>query len=226
MGTVREKRVQAREEGSPWRFMAKKIQISDFRSSLTDVAANPGESEKTVLDLAGVSVDLLNVDGRSPMDFSLAATVVQGGHMSAKGTVNPKGPTLDADLEVADFDLTPFQPYVEPFVDLKIASGRFSTKGTLRFGADGASPRSVYSGRIQADDLRLVENQSRETLLGWTALQTAQVRLELMPNRLAIDEIALTQPVGKLFIAKDGTVNVVKLIKKQGDRRYLKRGQL
>ena len=212
MGTVRETRIQASEEGNPWQFMARKIGVSGFHASLTDIDKNP---DKPVFDLAGITVDLLNVDGRSPMDFSLAATVSQGGRLSAKGTVTPKGPALDAAVEVADLDLTPFQPYIEPFVELEIVSGRVSTKGTLLVGKAEAPSQIVYEGKVHADDLRVLESMSRETLVGWTSLQTSQVHLDLMPNRLDIDEINLSHPVGKLFIAEDGTVNVVKLIKKQ-----------
>ena len=136
MGEVREQRIEDSKAGKPWQFTARKVRIQDFRSSLTDAAITP---EKPVIELAGISAELLNVDGKSPTDFSLAMTVVQGGRLSLKGTADPGGPQVDAALDAADLDLTPFQPYVEPFVDLEIASGRVSTQGTLRYGKQGDS---------------------------------------------------------------------------------------
>lgn len=194
----------------PWQFMVRKIGISDFRSSFIDAAVNP---EKPVFGLEGVSLELLDVDGRSPSTFTLAMTAVQGGRLSAGGTIDPAGPAAEVNLDVADLDLTPVQPYITPYVDVEMLSGRFSTKGTLRHGAEKARAKTVYVGKIQVDDFRVVETGSKETLLGWSSLQTGQLRLHLSPNRLAIDEIVLSKPAGKLFIDQDGTVNVVKIIK-------------
>ncbi|WP_373500937.1 DUF748 domain-containing protein [Desulfococcus sp.] len=214
MGEVKEQRIEDGKAGKPWQFMARKVQIQEFRSSLTDAAIS---QEKPVIELAGISALLLNVDGKSPTDFSLAMTMVQGGRMSLKGTADPAGPQVDAAIDAADLNLTPFQPYIEPFVDLEIASGRVSTQGTLRYGEGGASARAVYAGKVQSDDLRLVEIRSRETVAGWKSLQTSAVRMELEPNQLLIDEIILLQPEGKLFISRDGSVNIVKLIKVRGN---------
>jgi len=194
----------------PWRFLVRKIGISDFRSSLIDAAVN---SEKPVFGLEGISLELLDVDGRSPSTFTLAMTAVQGGRVSAGGTIDPAGSAAEVTLDVANLDLTPVQPYITPYVDVEMLSGRFSTQGTLRYGAEKARAKTVYAGKIQVDDFRVVETGSKETLLGWSSLQTSQLRLHLSPNRLAIDEIVLSKPAGKLFIDQDGTVNVVKIIK-------------
>lgn len=198
--------------GKPWRLGVEKVRVQGLRSTLTDAATDP---DKPAIALEEISAELLKVDGRSPSAFTLAMTVAPKARMSLRGTVDPAGPGIDAALDLRGLDLTPFQPYIEPFVDLRIESGRVSTQGTLRFGGSGAKALAAYAGKVQSEDLRLVETGSRETIAGWKSLQTGAVRIELEPNRLLIDEIALSEPAGKLFIARDGSVNIVKLIKKR-----------
>ena len=153
------------------------------------------------------------------MTFDMGLKVREGGQIKTTGTVNPALPSVQSEIQVADLGLSPFQPYVDQAVALVLKSGAVSTRGSLRYGIKDAGAQTVYQGGFKVDNLRLVEPGATETFLGWKALQTDQLKLQLEPNRLEIGELKLAQLAGKFIIHKDRTLNVVKVIKTEPERQ-------
>jgi hypothetical protein len=72
-----------------------------------------------------------------------------------------------------------------------------------------------YQGSLGVDKLSLSQPGSKETYLGWGAMQIPKVKLTVEPNGVQIGEIKLSKLVGQLIIAEDGTVNLARIVKEQ-----------
>ena len=209
-GAVAREKAEAEAEGRPFQFVAQTVAVTDLQASVSDLAARP---DGPLLNLKDITVSLENVDGKSPMTFDAALAVAEGGRLRAAGTLAPQGPSLEAQIQVADLALTSFQPYVDQALSARLTSGAFSLKGALRHGGKPGGAQTAFQGGFKLDDLRLVETGGSDTLVGWKSVQTDQLTLELEPNRLEIGDLKVVRPVGKFIIAKDRSINLVKVVK-------------
>jgi uncharacterized protein involved in outer membrane biogenesis len=186
------------------------VELSHFEMSVKDHTV---KTDGPVLNLDNLEVTLSQVDGRSPMGVDLALDIRQGGRITAKGTVNPQDPSLEARIDVKALDLRPLQFYIEPHLALFLQSGIFATKGTLRYGLPRAASRVAYEGGFRLENLQIVEPSSSETFLGWESLKTAQLKLRLQPGSIDIGDLLLSRLVSKFMIYEDGSLNVVRVLK-------------
>ncbi|HBZ54496.1 MAG TPA: hypothetical protein DEO88_03745, partial [Syntrophobacteraceae bacterium] len=199
-------------QASPWKFLLKSFELDNFRSEVLDQTALAG---KPLYQLKDLQVRVAEIDGKSPMNFEVGFGLEQGGKVALRGKVDPASPAVEANVNVAGVVLTPVQPYLEPFITLTLDSAAVSTDGVFRYGQPGSASKLSFEGSLGVDKLSLVQPGSKETYLGWSAMQIPKVKLAIEPNRLQIDEIKLSKPVGQLIIAEDKTVNLAKIVKEQ-----------
>jgi Domain of Unknown Function (DUF748) len=209
-GALAKEHKEAVAQGHPLQFLSKIVSISGLKASFSDLSVRP---DGPILNLEDIAAVLNDVDGKSPMKFDVGLKVREGGQITAAGIVNPATPSVESDIQVAGFGLTPFQPYLDRFVSLTLKSGVVSTRGNLRYGMKGAGPQTGYQGGFKVDNVRLVEPGGTETFLGWKELQTDQLKLQIEPNRLEIGELKLAELDCKFIIHQDRTLNVVKVLK-------------
>ena len=208
--TIQRQSEDAAEKGQPWRFAAKSIEFSGLTTSFSDRGLKP---DGQLLNIEPVNIKLSDVDGKSPMGFSLDLKIREGGNVTASGTFDPGGPSVESDVNVAEVALTTFQPFIDAVANLVLHSGTFSSRGKLIYGQKSAGADLSYDGGFKLAQLRITEPESKNTLIGWKALSTDQLKLNLQPNRLDIREVKLTQPVAKLIIHEDGSINLANVMK-------------
>ncbi len=194
-----------------WKFLVKSFDIDGFQSKLSDLQNSP----QPLFDLKGLNVKLTEVDGKSPMGFSVGFQVRERGSVSVNGKVDPAAPSLEAEVKVAGLELTPLQPYLEPFITLVLRSAAVSTQGRFRYGLPGKGANLAYEGNLSFAKLSLTEPNTKETYIGFDALQIPKFSLTLGPNKLDVPEVDVVKPVGDLKIAEDRTVNLAKIVKEQ-----------
>jgi uncharacterized protein involved in outer membrane biogenesis len=200
------------DSGPPWKYLVKNFELSGFRSALFDRAAN---AEKPLYQLQGLQMRVSDIDGRSPMGIECGFGTAQGGAVTLQGRVDPTVPSVEANIKVNDFPLMPFQPYLEPYITLVLQSAFVSTDGALRYGIPNTGSKIAYDGSFSLDKLSLNEAGSKETFLGWAALQIPRMKLNVEPNNFRIEEVRLKKLLGQLIIAEDRTVNLAKIVKEQ-----------
>jgi uncharacterized protein involved in outer membrane biogenesis len=211
-GAIAREHQEAAAEGHPFQFSVKTVSVSGVQTAFSDFSVKPDGS---ILNLEDIAVVLNNVDGKSPMTFDAGLKIREGGEIKVAGQIDPSGPAVEADVQVAELGLTAFQPYVNPVAAIDLKSGTLSTKGILRHGAPAAKAQTAYQGGFRIDNLRITETGGKEPLLGWKAVQTDQLLLQIEPNRLEIGDLRVSQPVGKFIIEKDRSLNVVQVIKSE-----------
>lgn len=209
-GAVRRESEEAAAGGIPWRLAVKTIELSGFTNAIYDRTV---KTDGPLLTLNPLDFLLTDVDGKSPMGFKADIKIDAGGSVTAAGTIDPSGPTIESRIDAAGVVLTPLQPYIDSVANLQMHSGELSSQGTLQYGMKAVGADLAYDGGLNLAKLRLTESGSKDTLLGWQALKTDQLKLRLAPNRLDVKEIKLDRPIGQLIIGEDGSVNLVQVFK-------------
>jgi hypothetical protein len=211
-GVIREQIEESADEaaaaGRPFQLLIKTVSLSGLQAAVSDLAVRPGGP---LLHLYDVSAAASDVDGKSPMTFELGVGVREGGRIKAAGTVDPSVPSVESEVQVAGLDLTPLQPYIGQAAAVALMSGTFSTKGSLRHGIKAAGAQTAYQGGFKVEALRVTEAGGDETLVGWKAVQSEQLKLTIEPNGLEIGDVRVLQPAGKVVIEKDGALNLAKV---------------
>ena len=197
-------------EGRPFQFLAKTLALSGFQVKFSDPAVKP---EEPILNLEDMTVALANVNGKSPMSFDADFKVREGGRIKVNGTVDPSGPSVESEVEVAELGLKAFQPYVNQAATIDIQSGTFSTRGKMRHGMKTADAQTIYQGGLNLANLRVTEKSGNEPLVGWESVETDQLAIQLKPNRLDIGDLKVLDLIGKFIINKDHSINVTNVIK-------------
>jgi uncharacterized protein involved in outer membrane biogenesis len=208
--TIQRRSEEAAAKGEPWQFTAKTVELSDLTTSISDHAIKP---DGPIFFIEPLNISLNDVDGKSAMGFNLDFKIQEGGGMTVSGTFDPTGPSLESEVNIDAVALTPFQPFVDAVAKIVLHSGTFSSRGKLTYGQKTAGADLAYAGGFNISQLRITEPDSKETLLGWKALSTDQLKLNLQPNRLDIRELRLAQPVAKLIIHEDESANLANVMK-------------
>lgn len=191
------------EEIQPWNFFLETLSLSGFRTHITDLTV---QQETTIVDIDDIALTLCRFDGTSPSPFEVRLELLQGGSITASGTVEPAAAALESVIAVQNLSLPVIQPYLAQVADLTLKSGRFSTDGSIRRTGTGAL---VYRGQMGIAELQVIENSTKDIMVGWNQLRIPSFRFSLDPDGLEADTLSLVGLTGKLIISEEGKVSVV-----------------
>jgi len=193
--------------GAPWRFRLDQLNVAGLDVFMRDERVSPAMeigNEKISLNVKGISEDL-----GVALPVRLAFKVGSGGSFEGEGNYTPAGPVIDFKLKLVDLALKLVEPLLAGKTTLLVADGRLSTQGQATYGAKGVEPG--YRGDFSVRDLRLKEQGSGEEMLAWKNLATQQ--FTVTPTRLDIGELRLNGLDTKLIIAKDKSINLMRVLK-------------
>lgn len=196
----------------PWLYFVEKIVLSEFKTAFTDETVHAGGP---VVELESIAAEVSRFDGTMTSPFEAGLKIVQGGEIDMSGSIDPAGGAVQAKVGVRNLALAIAQPYLAAAADLTLDSGKFATDGDFTRSAEGTMS---YRGPLHVTGLRVVENSTRETLVGWKNMNTDDFHLRLEPNGLDIKAIRLTGLEGKLIISENGKVNVVEAFRQNPDK--------
>jgi outer membrane protein OmpA-like peptidoglycan-associated protein len=83
----------------------------------------------------------------------------------------------------------------------------------LSHAIPAAGAQTVYQGGFKVENLRVVETDADETVIGWKLAATEQLKLLAQPNSLEIGDLRVQDLGGKVIIEKDGSFNLANLFK-------------
>lgn len=166
------------------------------------------------LDFAAIALDLTGYDSASTsgLNVDLDARVGKGGHLHLGGPLVLDPLSTQLEIMAKEVALEPFLPYAESRARIELPSGRLSANIDLGIdaGHDDDS-RFEARGRIQIDDLRVLEIGGAKDLLRWKALQLEEIELSSVRAQLA--EIVLDEAFVDFALREDGRSNLQSILK-------------
>ena len=205
---------KASASDAAWGYQIKQVNLAGFQLGVRDESVQP--AAVLTLDKIEASVSGVTENLKTALPVSLGFQVKQGGHFKADGKLTPAMPAADVKFKLSNLALSPAQPYLAQAANLRLASGRLSSQGRVKFdGKQPASPKVDFAGGFDVFDLLLSETESGERFLAWQQLGSDSVRAS--PTSLDIDELRLNKLDAKLVIFKDKTVNLTRILKAAPD---------
>ncbi len=191
-------------EQPAWHWTVGEVGVSGFQVAARDETVRPVGG--LTLDRIEAVATGLSDNLKAALPVKLAFQVKEGGSFRAEGKVVPAAPSADIRLKLANLALAPVQPWLSEAANLKLASGRASLQGRVKYAG-----KADFKGGFEVADLLLNESEGGARFLAWKHLSSDSVRAD--QDALAIDELKLDSLGAKLVIYQDKTVNLKKILK-------------
>lgn len=202
----------ATETGQPWKVAVQAVEIAHTQVAFEDRSlATPVE---LTLDDLHMTMQDVQVPFKGAMPVTAGFRLNQQGTLESKGTLRLDSLQAALALKLNHIPLQPFQPYVDPFVQLQILDGEFTLDGELIYRSrHEVEPMLEYRGQAGLNKLHLADRVSSKEFFGWSALSLSKIALDVAPTTVKIGEIALRDPAIRLVTNKDGTTNLSRVLR-------------
>ncbi len=179
------------------------IDIED-RTTPTPTKNNIGR-----LDVSVKNVSL--AEPAAPVALNVSIALLPGGTVDLEGTATRDPLSADVSVKVDALPLAGATPYVEPMLNIKIASGTVSIDGKARL----AGPVARFQGDVMVDKFALVDGAKAEDFVSFTQFAVRGIDALSEPLTAHIAEISLVNPSARLAINADKTTNLATILRQQ-----------
>ncbi|QYJ95246.1 DUF748 domain-containing protein [Shewanella spartinae] len=190
-----------------WHAKLEKISLSNYQLNLTEQLFK--EENRWQIGQLQLSTGAVDESLTQPIDYQLALAINQSAKVQSQGQIDALAKQVSAELSLEGLSLNWFQNYIAPIVNIKIDDGRLATSGQLLADANG---KLNYQGTLQVDDLQVKDLKANKTLVKWQQLDLNQLDFDKEANKLAIDQVTLNKPYGRILINEDRTTNFQDLL--------------
>ncbi|MGZ8231494.1 MAG: DUF748 domain-containing protein, partial [Burkholderiales bacterium] len=198
-----------------WRYRVDTAGLKGFTVALADRTYKPAIAYD--VELASVALNNIDSTSKKPIAFTTSLRVGKEGTASGEGTLTQDFTGANARVALAKVRLEPLQPLLTKYATLDLKSGEFSAKSRVTWRRAG-EPALLVRGQLAVDDLLLTEAGTNERFASWKSLGADAVDLTLSPDKLAIRQVRVLEPGAKIVIARNRTININDVIKKEETR--------
>jgi hypothetical protein len=179
------------------------LSVTGVRVEAIDLTT-PRRAEHRIEDLSLTLRDLDSTQLAKLVPLALEVKLPQDGRIALAGQVSAL-PTA-ADLEVT-LERVPFanaSPYVEPFLNIRLAGGAIRAQGraTLRDGA------AAFAGDFGIAGFHTVDGKLAQDFAKWTDLSVRGIRAGTAPLAFHADEIRFVEPSAAIRVEADGSLSI------------------
>jgi hypothetical protein len=197
-------------------IVLKRLHCEACQARLTDQTVTPAarlDVSKMNLQVAGLSNDLAHA-----MDLELD-TLAQGqGRLRFKGGVKPEPLSVQGRVQVSGLDLRAVQPYIDPWVNIRLAAAKAQLDGQLNLQDKGRAGLSArYKGRAGLSDLRVQDRINEADFVRWQTLSLDGLDVAWANQALEADlgRIALKDFYGRVIVNPSGELNLASILRQQ-----------
>jgi hypothetical protein len=194
-----------------WRYRIDAVALKGFGVALDDRTFKPAIAYD--IDVSSVTLNNVDTTSRKPIAFTAALRVGKEGALNGEGTLQQDFSGASAQVALARMRLEPLQPLLAKYATLELKSGQLSAKARVAYRR-AAQPALLTRGQFAIEDFLVDEAAGGERFASWKTLGADGVELSLSPDRLAIRQVRLLQAGAKIVIAKDRTINLSQVIRK------------
>jgi hypothetical protein len=197
----------------PWSAAIAEMSVKDARIELNDIT-NP-RSVHLLMDQLNSVARNLSTDPAATISFEAALRWQEQGSIRAKGTATRAPLAAQVEIEAAGLLLAALDPYLEPFVAVRIADGTARASGTVTVSQDpsAAEPSIAFEGAAGLDRLVVKAADSETPLSTLGSLDLREIRFKSPPVTLNIAEIGVKSPTVGVVIEEGGKINLTSVMK-------------
>ena len=211
-------------EVSPVPITLGELRCLECAVQFTDQVVSP----TGVFSLKRTDLSVKGLGSRMDQPLAIALqTLAQGqGKVRFKGDVRPQPLSVKGALAVVNLDLRALQPYLDPHLNVALASAAAQAEGRITLADDARQGLSArYQGKLGLSDLRLRDRVNDALFLRWASFTLDGTDLSYAKGGIDADLgfIALKDFYGRIIVNPDGRLNLASVVKKadqagQGDQ--------
>lgn len=210
---LRDRPAPSQAAATPWSVQVAKAEVSQLRVEYDDALI--ARDRRLPALTVNARASGLTLDPAARVPFEASVSLADGSRLSAGGVLRPAPLDLDARLRLQRLTVTHFAPYVEPLVNVALASGQVWSSGRLRVaGAQaGGVARIGFDGEVSFNEFRAIDKQTGDDLVRWSALALPSVKVDWRTGRPAdslidIGAVAFVDFYARVILGADGRLNV------------------
>lgn len=166
------------------------------------------------LQQATLTAGPLSQDLSKPIDLELAGRL--GGPLKLKAQVQPQPLKGQVTLDVDGVALAPLQPYLAPYVNLRLIAGQAGAAGQLVFDSPGPALR--YRGRLAVSGLKTQDGVTGTDFVAWRTLAFDDLDLRLpagdQPPEADLGRVRLDGLRARVILHPDAHLNLADVPKR------------
>ena len=195
----------------PFKLLIRDIALHGFSMNWEDLV--PARPVRVAIADLGLHLQDLSLDPAASSKASLDFKVGEGS-LRVEGSLSPLKPSGDLRLKAEGIELSPFDPYLDEPLDLRVASGRFGAEGRVRFAFEGKKTDGLsYQGGASIQTLEVRDEARNEPFLRWKQLRVSGAEVRSVPLTVTIQAMDWTDPEGRLVVQTDGRTNVAQALR-------------
>ena len=204
----------AKPDVSPWPAPAAAwsatlgaFKLENATLRLTDLS-NP-RPVNLVIDQFGLTLTGAGTKLDQPVTLATALRWNGRGRIAVNGTLTPQPFAADLQVDAADIELRPLDPYLAPFLNVLLTGGTARAKGHVTAALPADGPLALrWEGDAGLAGFATVDGAFSEPFVSFTDLALSKMRVTLNPLAVALDEIALKEPFVRLVVMPDRQINL------------------
>lgn len=196
-----------------WVGALHELSVTNYAVQLEDLA----NARPVRLDLDNIRVNVQHVSN-VPGSNILADVSLR---WNTNGTIRTEGEVslfpLKADLKLAldNLEIRALDPYLDPFLSLRITQGSVGMDGRAQLAAATSGlPDVSFRGEVRVDNFATVDGVMTEDFLKCGKLRVSGIAAKLHPMEVSIKEVALHDAFARLAIASEKSNNLFAVLKK------------
>lgn len=167
-----------------WRAVLEELALKDYAVRLEDQQL-PAPGALTVDQLA-LHLRDFQFPSNAPVQVDGAARLNEAGAITVGGSMRPYHPSADLKVELANLEMSKFQPWIERQMKLALNRGALHLKGRLKLDAlGGAGPWLRWDGDVAITHLLATDRVLFKELAGWEEFAINGLHLSIGPNQLS-----------------------------------------
>ena len=191
-----------------WSGTLHEVNVQDCGLHLEDLA-NPRPVRLQVGDITLKAKNISNIPGQN-LSADLSARWNTNGtvHLEIQAALTPA--SADIHLDIANLELRPLDPYLEPKLNIFIVGSKLGVDGHIRLRTTQAElPEVTFSGDTSLNDFSMVDGVLAEDLLKWGSIRVSGMEASLNPPTVRIKEIAINDAYARVVIETNNVMNLM-----------------
>ena len=158
------------------------------------------------IDSLNLMINNIDVDGATPLDLLLQATINQHGSIETRGNLRRTPLTTDLTVNLKNVDLVPLQGWLSDRLNALLSQGALSFEGNIK--ADGEPLKIALIGKGQLTNFNIVDKEKGSRLLRWKKIDLANIKFINEPLRVDIATIDLADFYARVILLPNKKLNL------------------
>ena len=197
------------DEDTEWTIKIKRFSLNAAALHYTDITLP--KAPPMAINPINLSVENIDLSGKTPLDISLDAQVNQRGSINTSGSLAWSPLATDIDIDLKAIDLVSLQGWAGDTLNALLTNGDISFQGNIK--AHGEPLLIAVNGEGQLANINIFDQKNASDLVRWKNLDISGIKFVNEPLRIDINTIKLGGFFAHVILSSEGNLNLTQIVK-------------